>query len=89
MAKQEEGLLDAEARVESYMPADWMPVGLDIQEATQQQWRNTFNTLIYRLHDLLHPNVFFLTWNDAPKARLLFQLAEEVCFTSLGNLERY
>jgi hypothetical protein len=73
---------DAQARIDSYVPADWLPVGLEIEDATTEEWRDMFNRLIYHLHDLLHPNVFFLAWDDFAKARLLFQLAEEVSSSS-------
>lgn len=71
------------AHIESYTPVGWMPHKLPrISKVSAAEWRDSFTDLMYRLHDLLHEDTLAVEPGDYKHARLIFQLAREVCTQS-------
>ena len=69
------------AHVDACLPTAWVPPELAIppvERVHPLEWQDTFTDLVYRLHGILHASVVSMDWDDFPKARLLFQLADAV-----------
>lgn len=56
------------------MPTHLPPIGL----VSRAEWRESFNDLTYRLHDLLHPSTADAEPPDDKHACLIFSIAREV-----------